>query len=130
MAQLTAIQANKLADNFLAMANEIGEYRYHNIQKLSASQNQEIGDLHSKALDYADEFYTLSATLVLDDVQASLEKIDGVTAEIKATYKQLQDVQKVINVAASVVTLGAAIINKNPQSIAEALDGLLDTWKS
>ena len=127
MAQLTAQQANELADNFLAMAQEIGEYRYQHIANLSETQNQRIKELHSKALDYADEFYTLSATLVMNDIQTSLDKIHDITTQIKATYKQLQNVQKAIDIAASIVTLAASIVSKNPQEIADSLNGLVDT---
>jgi len=45
MANLTAEQVNKLADNFSAMAQAVGEYRYKNYENLSESQNQQIKDL-------------------------------------------------------------------------------------
>jgi hypothetical protein len=130
MAKLTAHHANELANNFLALAQSIGDYRYQNFDTLSKSQNQKIRDLHWSILNYADDLYTLSATLVMNDVQNSLASIGAVTTQIKATYKTLQNVQKAINVAASVVTLGASILSKNPQAIAESIGGLVDTWNS
>jgi len=130
MAKLTAQQANELANNFLALAQAIGDYRYQNFDNLSKTQNQKIRDLHWSILNYADDLYTLSATLVMDDVQASLASISSVTSQIKATYKTLQNVQKAINVAATVVTLGASILSKNPQAIADSIGGLVDTWNS
>lgn len=130
MAKLTAQQANELANNFLALAQAIGDYRYQNFDNLSKPQNQKIRDLHWSILNYADDLYTLSATLVMDDVQASLASISSVTSQIKATYKTLQNVQKAINVAATVVTLGASILSKNPQAIADSIGGLVDTWNS
>ncbi len=130
MAKLTSQQANELANNFLALAQAIGDYRYQNFDTLSKPQNQKIRDLHWSILNYADDLYTLSATLVMDDVQSSLTSIGAVTTQIKATYKTLQNVQKAINVAASVVTLGASILSKNPQAIADSIGGLVDTWNS
>ncbi|WP_445915309.1 hypothetical protein, partial [Flavobacterium sp.] len=103
MANLTSQQANELANNFLALAQAIGDYRYQNFDTLSKPQNQKISDLHLSILNYADDLYTLSATLVMDDVQTSLTSIGAVTTQIKATYKTLQNVQKAINVAESVV---------------------------
>jgi hypothetical protein len=130
MAKLTSQQANELANNFLALAQSIGDYRYQNFETLSKPQNQKIRDLHWSILNYADDLYTLSATLVMDDVQTSLTSIGAVTTQIKATYKTLQNVQKAINVATSVVTLGASILSKNPQVIADSIGGLVGTWNS
>jgi hypothetical protein len=131
MAQLTAQQANELADNFSGMAQAIEEYRQHNFDILSKKENKEIKDLYLSVLNYADELYTLSATLtlVMDNVKSSLSSINEVTNNMKDTCKTLQNVQKAINVASSVVTLGAAILSKNTQTIADSIKGLVDTWK-
>jgi hypothetical protein len=130
MAKLTAQQANELANNFLAVAQAIGDYRYRNFDTLTKQQNQKIRDLHWSILNYADDLYTLSATLVMNNVQTSLTSIGAVTTQIHTTYKTLQNVQKAINVAASVVTLGASILSKNPQAIADSISGLVDTWNA
>ncbi|MBP8192325.1 MAG: hypothetical protein KAX69_01890 [Chitinophagales bacterium] len=130
MAKLTTQQANELANNFLAMAQAIGEYRYQNFDSLSKIQNQKIRDLHWSILNYADDLYTMSATLVLNDVEESLSTIGLITEQMKDTYKHLQNIQKAISVAASVITLGASILSKNPQAIISAIGGLADTWNA
>lgn len=130
MASLTSQQTNELAGNFLALAKVIGEYRYENFDKLSKPENEKMKDLHLSILAFVDDLYTLSATLVMDDVQSSLATINKVTIEMEATYETLQDVQKAINVAASVVTLGSSVLSKDPQAIAESIGGLVDTWNS
>lgn len=128
MAKLTARQANELANNFLGLAQAIGDFRYCTI--LPKPQNQKIKDLHWSVLNYADDLYTLSATLVMDDVDKSLSTIAAITTEIQATYKTLQNVQKAINVASSIVTLGSSILSTNLQAIKEALSDLVSVWKS
>lgn len=128
MAKLTAQQSNEIANQFLALSQAIGDYRYQNFDTLTKQQNQKIKDLHWSILKYADELYTLSATLVMDEVQISLTSIGEVTAQIQTTYKKLQNVQKAINVGASIVTLGASVVSKNPQAIANAINGLVKAW--
>ena len=128
MAKLTVKQANELANNFLGLAQAIGEYRYQNT--LPRLQNQKIKDLHWSVLNFADDLYTLSATLMMDDVEQSLSTIGSITKELQAAYKKLQNVQKAINVAASIVTLGSSILSKNPQAIKESLSILVSVWKS
>jgi hypothetical protein len=127
MANLTAQQINELADNFSALAHAIGEYRSQNFNALTTQQKQMIEEFYKSILDYADNFYALSATLVMDDVQASLTTIGDITTQIKATFNTLQNVQKAINIAASVVTLGSSIFSKDPQKIANSIVELLDT---
>jgi len=130
MATLTSQQANELANYFLAMAEAVGDYRYQNFDSLSAQENKEIKDSLEFIRKCANELFTLSATLVLDDAQNSLSAIKEVTNQMKSTYKTLQDVQKAINMAASIVTLGKAILGKNPQQIADATGKLADCWNA
>lgn len=130
MAALTSQQANELANYFLAMAEAVGDYRYQNFDSLSASENKEIKDSLDFIRKSADELFTLSATLVMDDAQTSLSTIREVTNQMKSTYKTLQNVQNAINIAASIVTLGKAILGKNPHQIGDATGKLVDCWKA
>ena len=130
MATLTAQQANELSTHFLTIAEAIGAYRYQHFDNLLKAENQQIKDLHTAILNYADQLYTLSATLVIDDVEAALYTIAAVTTEIKSTYKILQNVQKAINVAAASVTLGEAILSRDPKEVIKAVKGLEQNWKS
>lgn len=130
MATLTSQQANELANYFLAMAEAVGDYRYQNFDSLSAQENKEIKDSLEFIRKCANELFTLSATLVMDDAQNSLSAIKEVTNQMKSTYKTLQDVQKAINIAASIVTLGKAILGKSPQQIADATGKLADCWNA
>lgn len=130
MAKLTSKQANELANCFLTMAQAIGDYRVQNFDTFSAAQNQNLKDLLAAIRKYADELFTLSAMLVLDDVETALASIGEVTNQMKSTCKTLQDIQKAINIAASLVTLGESFASKNPKAIADAIGGLAGTLKA
>jgi len=124
MEQLTSEQVNQLAGHFLSMAQSIEEFRSQNFVNLSPDQNQNIKDFHSIILDCADRLYTLSASLVLEDVDASLAKIGEVTNRMNTTVSALKNVQKAIDIAASVVALSKAILAANLQDIGTSLAGL------
>lgn len=128
MPKLTSQQLNELGNCFLAFAQAVGNYRMENNQTLSFSQNQKIKDFHWTLLNYADDLFTTSARLVMEEVQTSLDTIREVTTQINSTYQNLKKVQKAINVAAAGVTLGAAIFSQNPQAIADAIFELVNTW--
>jgi hypothetical protein len=128
MPKLTSQQLTELGDSFLVFAQAVGNYRMENSGTLSQSQNQRIKDFHWTLLNYADDLFTTSANLIMDDIQTSLETVKDVTSQIIETYHNLKKVQKAINVAAAGVTLGAAIFSKNPQAIADAISELVNTW--
>jgi hypothetical protein len=130
MATLTAQQANNLANNFLGLARAIGDYRFDNWNTLSKAENQKLGDFQWSILSYGEDILALSTALVMDDVQDSLAQINNVTLEIKETIKSLNQLQKAINVAASIVSLGGAIVSKNPQAIVAGIQSVRETWTS
>lgn len=130
MAKLTSQQANALANDFLGLAQAIGDFRYDNWNELSKIQNQELGNLQWSVLNYGEDILALSTTLVMDDVDASLEKINKITLEIKSTIQNLKDIQKAINVAAAIVSFGGAIISKDPSSISAGLQAVIDSWEA
>lgn len=130
MAQLDFQQVHDLADNFLAMAKAIGEYRYNN-PGIPDEQDQKINESLKSVLKYATDFYTLSAIIIIadTDVTNSLSTISDITAQIKETYAKLQKVQKAIDVATSIVSLGAALFSKDPKAVADSINNLVNVWK-
>ena len=124
MRKLTSKQINTLANNFLALAQSLGDYRYKNFDSLTKIQNKKLRESHKRTLDYSDDLYTMSATLVMSDAENLLSKLDTITKKIKKTYKSIEDIQKVIDIATSVVTLGASIFSLNPQAIIDSLGNL------
>ncbi|PUZ27782.1 hypothetical protein GA0116948_10699 [Chitinophaga costaii] len=129
MASLTAKQLTELANDFLGMAQSVGDYRYLHFGKLTKAQNKQFSDLHWSLLNYADDLFTQSATLVMDDVENALAQIKTISQEMTVSYKQLTKVQKAIDIATAAVTLGAAIFSKNPLAIIDAADALINVWK-
>lgn len=130
MAKLTSAQANALANDFLGLAQAIGNFRYDNWNEMSKTQNQQLGKLQWSILNYGEDILSLSTVLVMDDVQASLDKINDITLEIRSTIQKLQNVQKVINVAAAIISFGGAVISKDPSAIKTGLQGVIECWKS
>ena len=124
MTKLTSKQVNALANNFLALAQSIGDYRYKNYDSLTENQNKRLRESHKRTLDYSDDLYTLSASLVMNDVATSLKKIALITEKINGIYTSLENVQKAINIATSVVTLGASIFSLSPQGVMDSIDTL------
>lgn len=130
MGKLTSQEARELANNFLSIAQSVGDFRYKNYDNLSSAQNKKMTDLHWSILNYADDLYTLSAVIIMDDVKNSLKAVETVTKKMQATYKKLEDIQKAIDIAAKVVVLGASILSENPAAIASSIQALVTTIAS
>jgi len=130
MAKLTSKQANALAKDFLGLAQATGDFRFKNWDTLTKRENQKLSNLQWSMLNVGEDILAFSTTLVMDDVKNSLTKINTISSKIRKTIKNLENIQKGIDVATAIVTLGAAIISKNPRSIVNAIDDVITTWSA
>jgi hypothetical protein len=123
MQQFTAVQLNEIGNEFLSIAQKIGDYRYNNFSTLDDDDSKTLSDLHQKILGYADDLAFASATIAVGDASGSLAQINSITAQINSTVNKLTEVQKVINVAGAVVTLCASIVSLSPGAIITGISG-------
>lgn len=129
MPQLTLQEADTLASNFLGLAQSVGDYRHSHWDQLSKSDNLSLGELQTGLLNASDEMTYEATSLIIDDVHDSLLTIQGITGEIRQTINNIEKVQNVIYIATSLVALGAAIVNKDPESIEASIEHLVKDWK-
>ena len=125
MENLNSEQVKKLADDFMKMANALGNYRYENFDTLTSEENLELKALHSKTLSRTTELYTKAAVLVLEDVEASLTKIGNITEQTLQLYTNLNSTQGILDRATSILTLATSIISLDVKGIGTSLQGLL-----
>lgn len=126
MAKLTAEQVTQLADNFMRMANALGDYRYNNIDALSEEENLMIKELHNQQLQHTTELYTKSAVLVMNDVGNALNQIDTITTDTQKLYSEFGGVQKVLDRAASIFNLATAIISLDVNGITDSIKNVIN----
>lgn len=117
MAQLTPQQANILANDFLALSQAVGQYRYMYNNVLHQPDKQMLSDIHWSLLNYANDLFTFSAVIVLGDVQNELASIASITQRMANNYKKIKNVQKAIEIASVLVNLGGALMSGNPIAI-------------
>lgn len=130
MTKLTASEAKEWANQFLALAQSIGDYRYHHWGRLTDAENQQLAGLQWTVLSTGEDIIAFSTLLVMHDVATSLDVIKNVTKEIKETMKNLEHIQDAIELAGAIVTLGSSILSKHPEAITKSLGSLLQKWKS
>lgn len=129
MSKLNSKQARALAVNFISLAESMSEYRYHHKESLSPSQKENLKNLHDEISYAGKKMLAISTTLAMIEVEKSLSQINNITIEINKSITKLENTQKVINVATSIVKLGAAIVGKDPATILTSITGVEDAWK-
>lgn len=125
---LTAEELSSLGHSYLACAQAVGNYRY--TKTMSKDLNIHLSNLQWTLLNYSDDFYTSSASIVMSDVKKSLAVIKQVTKHINESYHRIRNVQKAIDIATAAITLAAALFSKNLIAIDDALSDLIKEAKS
>jgi hypothetical protein len=129
MANLNSDQAKQLSDNFYLLGVAIGDFRYHNWGRLAYEENKELSATQYSFLKYGEDILALATTLVMDEVIDSMEKINTITIEINGTIRTLTNIQKGLDLAAAVLILGVAIMNRDTKGIGNSIKGVYETWK-
>ncbi|MEP2347760.1 MAG: hypothetical protein ABJH96_08215 [Algoriphagus sp.] len=130
MPNLTSEQASQLADNFYYLGMAIGEFRYANWDRLSLEENKELSEMQNSILRCGEDILAYATKLIMDEVATSLVQINTISQEIKGSIKTLKNIQKGLNVAAVILILGVAIVNRKPDEISSSLKDLVDTWNT
>ena len=128
MSTLTAQQASDLSNHFLQLAQSINDFRFNHWNQLNEPQRTHLENLQNNLLTQGEDILAQSTTLVMNDVAISLAQISNVCNQIHGTIATLNNIQKGINVAAALVQLAGVILSKNPQSIGQAIQGLVSAW--
>jgi ABC-type transporter Mla subunit MlaD len=123
-----AVQAADIGDMLSAISDSLVDFR--NTQDIPDDLAPGLNQSIEQISQYSQYMYAHSAAMVLDNVQDSLTQLKDITGQINANIKNLQNVQKGINVAVSVVAVGSAIIELSPDNIASSVGGLINAWNS
>ena len=119
-----AAQANALADRFYAASAALDSFRLSFTPPLPLAEQQRLRD-ESNALTTRAHYFTAQAVgATLAAIQGSLAGIHATTDQAIAQLQHLRDVDKAINLATSLLTLGTALAAGDPGTVLSAAQGL------
>ena len=130
MTKLSKQDAIALAKLFKEAALALGNFQLDNWESLSKSERRDLTDEEYSLLDHSQNLVTYAVGVMLDDAQTSLEEIKQATAKANQAIQSVKNVKKAIEVAAALVTVGAAIHAGNPGGIASAVANVARAIKS
>ncbi|GEO07846.1 hypothetical protein [Segetibacter aerophilus] len=113
-------QVFMLADYFGSLANAVGEYIDFNKGNMSVSERNSLYDIEIDLARVGGEINMIGVNLVFEDVKEMLDQLEIITHGVKKAVKKALAVQDAINIASKLVTIGTAIISKNPKAIVQS----------
>ena len=126
MKKLTSQEAFLLAKSFRDLSVSLGDYRFENWGQLTDKQRKAIEDAEWSLLNASADIRTVAVGLVLDETQLSYENLQQTTSDAKQAVGFLENVRKVIGIAAAAVSLAGAVISLDFGAIVKTAKGLYD----
>lgn len=118
-----------MRDFFDEMYDSLNDYRRANSDKLEDDDKKSLKSMAITMSNYAESLNTQAVTLMLEVSEESVFNIKKVTSVLKETISKIENLKKVFNIAASVISLGTAIITKDLGAIKTSLENLFKIVK-
>lgn len=121
-------EANNLANIFFSLSQAVDTFRFApRTPPLTSTQAARLKD-ESQALDDRAHHFTAEAIgATLQTIQGDLANIKTLTAQAKQQVQNLNDVDKVIKIVTSALSVGTAIAAGNVPNILSAMQALAGT---
>src|SRR6056300_735038 len=91
---LQKTEQTQLADNFLKLAQIVGDYRLKHYHTLSPRMRLRIRNYHKALIDYADNFYAADSRYIMANSKSSLDNLAKSTESLKKSVSKIQKTQK------------------------------------
>ena len=114
------------ADKLLEIEKSLSDYYDANIDVLSYSQKNNLIKKRNVLTKDANDLYSFAAILYVSEIAVELNKVNALTEQINQTLKQLENVQKAIDIAAVLVKLSAAVMMKDVGGAKDAVTEILE----
>lgn len=116
-----------LSDYFGKLASIIGEYIDFNKGNLGEDERNRLYDAEIELARLAGEINIIGVNLVFEDVAEELGHLEIITESVKKTVKKALAVQRAIDIATGLVTIGTAVVSMDPKAIVKTTADLAKT---
>jgi hypothetical protein len=130
MPPVTQSQARDLARKYLELSHTLGQYRFDHWDDLAPEQRKEMEDREWSLQNLSSDMTTMAVGIDLDDLAGDLKVLQDASDKARAALTDLHAAGSLLVVAAKMVTLGGAIISRDPSAIASAAGGLVEAVKA
>lgn len=125
MPKLTSDQVFQLALSYSKFAHELDVYRFNEFDNLTNAERQSLENNARLIRNFSSSFNGLSLKMTLDELQTTLDQITQASQGMRDVLKKLGTLNKVLNIAALIISLGAAVVTANVPAILTGVDNLI-----
>jgi hypothetical protein len=122
--KITAQQALDLAIAFREAAKSVGDYLYDQWNDLPKADRERLRSMDVTLMNVSTDLVIHAVGISLDEGQVSIDALTETTAEANGAIQKIDEVKKMIGVAAALIGLAAALPAGSMQSIASAFQTL------
>ncbi|MCV6610505.1 MAG: hypothetical protein OIF55_07020 [Amphritea sp.] len=126
MSEITLEDARAIAGALRKLSADLGEYRFANWDSLDESERSRIESLEWTLLNYSSDMTATSISIAVNNLQPEVDQIRSTVDLLQDAIGLTLTVSKVINIAAGVTALGAAIATGNLAAIRDAARAVRD----
>ncbi|MBV6644984.1 MAG: hypothetical protein KI790_06025 [Cyclobacteriaceae bacterium] len=126
MSNLTSEQLDQLADRLDEVSDAIREYVRTNFDNLSREDRKRLRSMASSITILAQNIEIQSALVAIPDFEEAVGRIEEATGAIKDFLDDLEKINKIIKISAAAISLGGAIISRNPAKVVAELEDLVN----
>ena len=124
--KLTSDQAYELSEQFTLFSEAVENYRYENWDDLSEDERTELERIEWSLMNASSEMITTAIDLTLDETELSFQQLCATTEKAQDAIKKINTVRKVINIAASAVSLAGAILVNDYKAVLKETRQLIE----
>ena len=130
MPDLTPDQIRQSRDALQDTVDQLNRLLMAKRKELSQEDIDKINEAVGKLLDASDKLTAQAIKGTAEQIANSVQGIQDATNNANHALKVLDNIRKGINIAASLVGLGTAIIAGNPEGIVQAAAGVIGTARA
>jgi len=127
---VTAAEARVLGEQFRSLCLKIETFRFSHFEKLTAAERKKLEEHEWDLLNASSEMVTTACGQTMSEAETSLEELTGAAKEAGKAVERLEDVKKVITMAAAAAGLAAAICAKDLSAVKTSCKSLLKAVKA
>ncbi|MEX2512830.1 MAG: hypothetical protein WD398_07990 [Cyclobacteriaceae bacterium] len=129
--ELNAVLLSQIGNQYLTTAQLINDFavQHRKLNPLNEGAYQQLRSDAKDLLEIAAEMKVMSTLLVKEETAGALEELKNIGKEMENSISRFQNIQQLILTITGLVSLGHAIIQKNPAQIGTKINEFLAIWK-
>ena len=126
MEKLTSIQIIEIARQLKTIARSISDFQIENWSNLSTDDFNKLNKNERDILLTVQDLIAQSVIVLAENSENLILKVNDITSRINTTLKQIDNINKAIEIATASVFLVSAIVSHNPSALKLSIESIIE----